>query len=425
MTITEAPITEAPLRRRLGVVGEPPPGPRTTLGAVAARRLFLAAFDRLDLTVRLHEPTGVRTIGRGGPVMEVHRPAELFARLGRDANLGFGEAYLTGAWDAEDLGALLTVPAARLPQLVPAPLQLLRRAVVPRTTRRHRGDRDDTRRDVAHHYDLSNELFGLFLDPTMTYSSAVFRTDRHEMPLRGDDLEEAQHRKIDALLDLAGVGVGTRLLEIGTGWGELALRAAGRGALVRSITLSCEQQELARRRVEAAGLADRVRIDLCDYRELEGEYDAVVSVEMVEAVGWRHWPAYFTTIDRVLAPGGRVAIQAITMPHDRMLRTRDDETWMTKYIFPGGFLPSVEALRGTARRHTGLRLISEAAFGAHYAETLRQWDESFRGRRAEVEAVGFDDDFCRMWHYYLEYCRAGFAAGYIDVHHLLFARETR
>jgi cyclopropane-fatty-acyl-phospholipid synthase len=317
------------------------------------------------------------------------------------------------------------VPAGRLARLVPAPLQVLRRAVVDRTSAEHRGREQDTRRDIAHHYDLSNDLFALFLDRTMTYSSGWFRTDEHGRPLPGDDLERAQHRKIDALLDLASVGPGTRLLEIGTGWGELALRAAARGAQVRTITLSTQQQELARRRIEAAGHGDRVQVDLCDYRAVEGEYDAVVSVEMIEAVGWRYWPTYFETIDRVLAPGGRVAIQAITMPHDRMRVTRDDETWMTKYIFPGGFLPSVEALDATSRGSTRLRLRSSTALGLHYAETLRQWDVEFRRRRPEVEALGFDDDFCRMWHYYLEYCRAGFAAGYIDVHQLLFTREGR
>jgi len=213
------------------------------------------------------------------------------------------------------------------------------------------------------------------------------------------------------------------VLEIGTGWGALAIRAAARGATVRSVTLSQEQADLARERVAAAGFADRVEVELCDYRAVAGEYDAVVSVEMIEAVGWRYWPAYFETIDRVLARGGRVAIQAITMADHRMRATRDGQTWITKYIFPGGFLPSVEALDRASRPTTSLRLRSAAGFGAHYAETLRRWDRAFAARAENVERLGFDGDFRRMWHFYLEYCRAGFAASYIDVHQLLLTRE--
>lgn len=402
-----------------------PSGPRTVLAAAAARAVFTAAMSRLDVTVELHTPEGVRTIGRGGPVMTVLRPDELFARLGRDQSVGLGEAYLSGAWDADDLAGLLAVPAAHLRDLVPGPLRLLRGAVMSRIPRENRGDVADTRRNIAHHYDLSNELFELFLDPTMTYSCAWFRTDGSGRPVAGDDLQAAQERKVDALLDLAAVGPGTRLLEIGTGWGALAVRAAARGATVRSVTLSEEQLTLARRRVADAGLAERVEIELCDYRAVTGTYDAVVSVEMVEAVGWRHWAAYLQTIDRVLAPGGRVAIQSITMPHDRMLATRDVRTWMTEYIFPGGFLPSVRALAETAHDHTALRLRSTTALGPHYAETLRQWDERFRAHAAEVDALGFDATFRRMWHFYLEYSRAGFLSGYLDDHHLLFTREDR
>ncbi|MCL2543775.1 MAG: cyclopropane-fatty-acyl-phospholipid synthase family protein [Nocardioidaceae bacterium] len=423
MTVTEPRAAqECPTARWTGLPA-PEPGLRTRVGAVVARRLFTGAVDRLPVTVHLHEPYGIRTTGRGGPVMDVLRPEELFARLGRDANIGFGEAYLTGAWEAEDLAGFLTVLARALEELVPRPLHGLRGLVMPRIGRHHRGDPADTQRDIAHHYDLSNELFALFLDPSLTYSSAWFRTDADGLPIEGDELEPAQERKIDALLDLAGVGPGTRLLEIGTGWGTLAIRAARRGADVVTVTLSEEQALLARQRVAAAGLSERVDVQLRDYRDVTGTYDAVVSVEMVEAVGWRYWPSYLSTIDRVLAPGGRVAIQSITMAHHRMLATRDTDTWITRYVFPGGFLPSVRALAEAARDHTSLRLRSGTSLGLHYAETLRQWDEAFTANSAEVEALGFDADFRRMWHFYLEYCRAGFAAGYIDDQQLLFTRE--
>ncbi len=220
------------------------------------------------------------------------------------------------------------------------------------------------------------------------------------------------------------------MLEIGTGWGELAIRAARRGATVHSITLSSEQLALAEERIAEAGYADQVTVALCDYRDLEAPvgphgatgYDAVVSVEMIEAVGHEYWQTYFETIDRVLAPGGKVAIQAITMPHDRMLATRNTYTWIHKYIFPGGLLPSVEAVDEVTREHTSLRLVERFQFGTHYAETLRLWDEAFLDRAEEVLALGFDEVFLRMWHFYLEYSRAGFASGYIDDYQLLWER---
>ena len=393
-----------------------PSGPRARVAARVARRLFTAAVDRLDVTVLV----GDQVLGRGGPVAVVHRPDEFFARLGRDQLIGFGEAYLTGAWDAEDLAGFVAVLAANVPSLVPAPLQRLRSLVVARPPRRQRGDRRHTRDNIAHHYDLSNDLFGVFLDPSLSYSSALFADD--PSTVTRTDLEAAQLRKIDRLLDQAGVGAGTRLLEIGTGWGELAVRAARRGATVHTITLSVEQQRLAQDRIAAAGVADLVEVEICDYRSVTGSYDAVVSVEMIEAVGWRYWRTYFETIDRLLRPGGRAAIQAITMPHERMLATRNTHTWINKYIFPGGFLPSVRAIDEVTRSHTALRLSDRLAFGEHYAATLRLWDRTFQASGAEVRGLGFDETFQRMWHFYLEYSRAGFASGYLNVHQLTFTK---
>ena len=213
------------------------------------------------------------------------------------------------------------------------------------------------------------------------------------------------------------------MLEIGTGWGELAIRAAARGATVHSVTLSSEQLELAERRIAEAGYADRVTLELSDYRDVQGSFDAIVSVEMIEAVGHEFWSTYFQTIDRLLAPGGRVGIQAITMPHDRMLATRNTFTWINKYIFPGGFLPSVTAIDEITRADTTLRISDRLSFGSHYAQTLQRWDDAFLAAGDQVRALGFDETFRRMWHFYLEYSRAGFASGYIDVQQLTFSRE--
>lgn len=185
-------------------------------------------------------------------------------------------------------------------------------------------------------------------------------------------LREAQERKIDRLLDLTNVGPGTRLLEIGSGWGELARRAARRGAKVRTITLSERQLAYTRQQAELAGLADSVQVELRDYRDTEGQYDAVLSVEMIEAVGKEHWPAYFSSLSRLLAPGGRVGLQAITMPHDRMLATARTQTWIIKYIFPGGLIPSMTAIRQNAAR-AGLHIRDDLSFGTHYARTLALW----------------------------------------------------
>ncbi|MER6492148.1 MULTISPECIES: cyclopropane-fatty-acyl-phospholipid synthase family protein [Streptomyces] len=396
------------------VVAVPRPSrPRDTVTAALVRR----ALRGLPLRARL---AGSGDVGLGGPLLQVHDPAAFHARIGTGGLVGFGESYMAGEWDAPDLVAALTVLAAHAADLIPAPLQRLRGLWAPRHPHEERNTPDGSRANISRHYDLSNDLFALFLDDTLSYSSAVFRG----FPADWDLLAAAQHRKIDRLLDLADVGAGTRLLEIGTGWGELALRAAARGARVTSLTLSAEQRSLALERVRAAGLEDRVSIELCDYREATGQYDAVVSVEMIEAVGAEFWPVYFRTLDARLAPGGRVALQAITMPHARMLASRDTFTWIHKYVFPGGLIPSTEAIEHTARDHTALRLARRDAFGAHYAETLRLWRERFTERADEVAALGFDETFRRLWTFYLAYSEAGFRSGYLDVQQYLFTKEN-
>lgn len=399
-----------------------PSGPRSRVSARVARRLFITAVNRLDVTV----VAGDEQWGKGGPTMVIHRPEEFFARIGRHQLIGFGEAYQVGAWDAEDLGGFLQVLAAEIADLVPASLQRLRSVVVKRPPRKEKSSTKNSRNNIAHHYDLSNDLFRLFLDPTLTYSSALFEGDPAQATAA--DLEAAQGRKIERLLDEAGVGPGSRVLEIGSGWGELCIRAARRGATITSLTLSVEQKALADERIAAAAAAEgfdaaQCSVEICDYRDVTGSYDAVVSVEMIEAVGWQYWRTYFETIDRVLAPGGRVAIQAITMPHDRMLATRNTYTWINKYIFPGGFLPSVRVIDEITREHTALRMAPAFSMGQHYAQTLKLWDDAFMARSDEVLRLGFDAIFLRMWHFYLDYSRAGFASGYIDVNQLTFTRD--
>jgi cyclopropane-fatty-acyl-phospholipid synthase len=398
-------------------VAHVPRGPLTAAAGAIADRLFRRAASRLPVRVVYPDGTVIGAADPTLPTMVVHRPEELARRVGRYGLIGFGESYMAGEWSSADPTGLLTEFAKRLVELIPPALQRFRPLAVVRHPGTQHNSRAHARRNIAVHYDLSNELFAEFLDETMTYSSAQF----DKLPASHDELATAQRRKIDRLLDSANVGPGSRVLEIGTGWGELALCAAQRGAQVRSITLSAEQQRLARDRVAAAGLSDHVAIELCDYRDVDGRYDAVLSVEMIEAVGYRFWPTYFQALDRLVVPGGRVAIQAITMPHDRMLATRDTYTWIQKYIFPGGLLPSTEAIIGITERHTRLRTVDMLSLRPHYAETLRLWRERFIARRDTVAALGFDDVFGRMWELYLAYSEAGFRSGYLDVYQWTFA----
>ncbi|MFE9580716.1 class I SAM-dependent methyltransferase [Nocardia sp. NPDC006044] len=397
-----------------------PAGARAAIAAAVADRLFRRAVRTLPLRVEYPDATVLGAGAQDAPRLILHRPADFAARLGVGGLIGFGESYMAGDWSAPDPAATLTVFAAHIDTLVPAPLRALRRLYVSKHPAAERNSETNSRSNIARHYDLSNNLFELFLDETLTYSSALFPATAP--PPRWADLAAAQQAKIDRILDRAGVGPGTRLLEIGTGWGELALRAAARGAQVRSVTLSTEQRALALNRIAAAGLSDRVSIDLLDYRQVRGEFDAVVSVEMIEAVGYEYLETFFETIDRVLAPGGRAVIQAITMPHHRMLATRHTYTWVQKYIFPGGFLPSTRLLADVAGRRTELVVREQLSMGEHYAHTLRLWQQRFNARADRVAELGFDPIFRRMWRLYLAHAEAGFRCGYLDVHQILLTR---
>ena len=395
-----------------------PAVPRGAAGlarAAVARALLSRAAARLP--IRIQAPDG-RLSGAGGPgspVLVIRDQDAFYRRLG-SGTAGLAEAYMTGAWDCDDLPGLFTVLASNVTTLVPAPLQALRRWYIPRRPTAEDATIEGARHNIQRHYDLSDDLFALFLDPSMTYSSALFAP--------GDSLADAQRRKIDALLDRTRVGQGTSVLEIGTGWGELAMRAATRGAQVTTLTISQSQWRTARRRAQAAGVADRVDVQLRDYREATGSYDVVLSVEMIEAVGERYWPAYFTTIDRLLAPDGRAGLQAITMPHDRMLATRGGHTWIHQYIFPGGQIPSLQAITGTLCEHTSLRVTADYPMGQHYARTLAEWRSRFLAATGQVGQLGFGPTFQRMWNLYLAYDEGGFRSGYLDVHQLVLERSS-
>ena len=383
-----------------------------------ARSILAQVAKRVPVDVVMPDGSplgGTRSPGAGRPAIEIVRPTALFERLAHHPKIGIGEAYMAGDWraaDGTDLVDVLMPFAERMTTAVPPWLLSLRGFVDRRIPAGQRNSLLGSRRNIEAHYDLSNDLFAAFLDETMSYSSALFDA---ALPLEGQPFEAAQLRKVHAILDMAKVGQDTRLLEIGTGWGTLALEAARRGALVTSVTLSREQAVLARRRVADAGYADRVDIRIQDYREVEGDYDAVVSVEMIEAVGEEYWSTYFRTIDERLAPGGVAAVQAILMSHERLLATKHSYGWIQKHIFPGGLIPSLQAIHETTDAETSLTMTGVDAFGADYAETLRRWRATFLARWPEVHALGFDETFRRKWEFYLAYCEAGFATGYLDV----------
>ncbi|WP_409465706.1 class I SAM-dependent methyltransferase [Amycolatopsis sp. GA6-003] len=387
--------------------------PHSPLRARAAEALFRHAVKSLAVRVAFPDGTVLGAGGPDAPEMRIHRPAAFFHRLGADAKIGFGEAYLVGDWTAEDLAGVLTPFAERLATLVPPFLQRFRRFAERMQPSEEENTIEGARSNIHRHYDLSNDLFSAFLDESMMYSSALFGP--------GDTLTQAQHRKLDSVLDYAGVREGSEVLEIGTGWGELSIRAASRGAKVTSLTISQEQKVLADARIAEAGFSDRVDVRLCDYREATGEYDSVVSVEMIEAVGASYWPTFFSTIGKRLRPGGRFGLQAITMDHDRMLASAKSYTWIHKYVFPGGIIPSVQAIEDGMRENTRLKLAGMREFGQDYARTLKLWRERFQQRWDDIRGFGFDDVFRRMWEFYLAYSEAGFRSGHLKVHQFGFA----
>ena len=376
--------------------------------AQAARRIILrlaAGIREGELTARL--PGGrTRVFGRRGAQPAVRIDVldnEFFRRVLLHGEIGFGEAYVDGLWRTDDLTALLELGIANRPH-VRLDLPWLTSASRLANVRLHRARRNtlDQARDNSHaHYDLGNEFFRLFLDETMTYSCAYFA--HPEQPLA-----DAQRAKYRLLCEKAQLKPGDHVLEIGSGWGGFAMFAAEQyGCRLTSLTISQEQLVLARERVAAAGLDDRVEILFCDYRDVAGQYDAIVSIEMFEAVGAEYFGAFFNACDRALKPGGRMAMQTISVPDRSFASMRDGVNWIQKYIFPGGLLPSIAELE-RALRDTRLVITGVEDIGPHYAITLRCWREAFMAQLPAVRALGFDDRFIRMWEYYLATSEAGF-----------------
>ena len=396
--------------------------PPSTERAGALTRLIAAPFhrllDRIDRgletgAIRASLPDGSHRLlgGRAdGPVavVAVHRWRALW-RLASGGSIGWYEGWAAGDWSSPDPVPLFALFMANRVSLGSAARSGgAARAAARALHWRRRNDRAGARANIAAHYDLGNDFYREWLDPSLTYSAALF--DGADEPLAA-----AQARKLAAVLARTGVGPGERLLEIGCGWGSFALCAAGQGVAVDALTLSAEQQAVVEERAAAAGLADRVTVRLLDYREVAGTYDAVASIEMVEAVGQRYWPAYLDTIARVLRPGGRAAIQYIVIADDVFPAYAANVDFIQRYVFPGGMLLSDSRFRALAEAR-GFAWADRRGFGLDYAETLRRWRVGFDAAVAEGRLPArFDARFVALWRYYLMYCEGGFRGGGIDV----------
>ena len=339
--------------------------------------------------------------------LQVHDP-DLFARLIRDGDLGFCEAYPDGGWSTPDLQAFLDLIHAAGDGLYDGfPGMGLVRAWERTRFWLQRNTRAQAKRNIARHYDLGNAFYAEWLDAGMTYSSAYFKNGQ-------ESLEKAQENKYKLLLDQMRARPGDHILEIGCGWGGFAEHAALAGMRVTGLTISRAQADYARARIARAGLADRVEIRLQDYRDETGSYDGIASIEMFEAVGMAYWPVYFQTLRDRLNPGRNATLQIITVQDRRWEVYRKGVDFIQKHIFPGGMLPSPLALRAEIEK-AGLRVAHSVEFGESYSQTLRRWHQAFNERWDRIQLLGFDDRFRRMWNFYLTSCAATFHSGNCDV----------
>jgi cyclopropane-fatty-acyl-phospholipid synthase len=379
-----------------------------------ASRFVLKALERLSVgRLALHLPDGTtRLFGSegAGPQAELHvRDWRFFRRVLVDGDIGFAEAYMEGLCDTPDLPGLIALLADNEKSLGRmAHTNALHDLALKFLHWHRRNSRRGSRKNIHAHYDLGNEFYRLWLDPTMTYSSALFDGTA------GTPLEAAQTAKYERILEQIGAKQGDSILEIGCGWGGFAETAARRGMRVTGITISREQLDYARARLEHAGLSDRVDLQFRDYRDMEGRYDHIVSIEMVEAVGERYWPDYFAALKRHVVPGGSILVQAIVIADDFFDSYRRHPDFIQTYVFPGGMLLSPASLREQCRQ-AGLKVAELYSFGLDYARTLETWLGRFDRVADQVAKMGFDDRFRRMWRYYLAYCAAGFSTGRTDV----------
>ena len=379
-----------------------------TLAAGVARRLSFRALEALqggEVVLRYPDGRGRRFGDGAGPslVVEIRHPEAFWRKLGARTRVGFGESYVDGDWDCDDLVGLFSLIGRNLETTASHPmLQRLYRLQELRPDRRPRQTLDAAKDSIVAHYDLGNELFQLMLDPTLTYSCAYW-----ERP--GMTLEEAQRAKIRHICEKLHLGPGDHVLEIGCGWGSFAIQAAADyGCRVTGLTLSPSQARLARERIAAVGLDQLIEIREEDYRLTEGRFSKIASIEMFEAIGLAEHGNYFSAVDRLLTRGGLACVQTIGVPDWRFARYRRRPDWIQQTIFPGSLLPSLEAIAtSVARTQLQINGVEEIGFG--YARTLREWRDNVMRNVEQIRALGYDERFLRIWTFYLSYCEAGFA----------------
>ncbi|HUQ09750.1 MAG TPA: cyclopropane-fatty-acyl-phospholipid synthase family protein [Steroidobacteraceae bacterium] len=389
-----------------------PAAPRASLLARLGRQLLLpqlGKFTRGELA--LVEPDGTRhSFGRRQPGFDVActlyiDDPQLFADAAFGGTVGAGEAYVRGLWRCDDLTALVRIFVANrdvMNALDSGLSAALSRPMLKLFHWANRNSKSGSARNIAAHYDLGNELYQLMLDDTMAYSCAIFA--------RGDaTLAEASAAKFDAVCRKLDLRASDHVLEIGTGWGGFAIHAAQRhGCRVTTTTISKQQRDFAVRKIAELGLSDRITVLLNDYRELEGQFDKLVSIEMVEAVGAKYLDGYFRHCGRLLKPEGAMLLQAITLQDQHYARALETVDFIQRHVFPGSFIPSVEALSRSMTRASDFKIFHLEDIGPHYARTLRAWRERFFQAIARVRELGYSDSFIRLWEYYLCYCEGGF-----------------
>ncbi|ALI54401.1 SAM-dependent methyltransferase [Celeribacter marinus] len=396
----------------------------STQGQENLPRYFTNVFDvakdmaRGQLDFVLPDGRVFRAAGKAaGPHAELHvQSDDVFARLIREGDLGFCEDYLDGGWTTPDLMALMDLVHADNDDLYDGfPGMAFVRAYERMRHWMNNNSKKQARKNISYHYDLGNDFYGLWLDETMTYSSAKYEGE-------GQSLAQAQTAKYRSMVDEMGVSAGDHVLEIGCGWGGFAEYAAGeRGLHVTGLTISQEQYDYATARIAKAGLSDRVTFKLQDYRDETAQYDGIASIEMFEAVGEKYWPTYFETVKACLKPDACATLQIITVQDRRFEIYRKNVDFIQKYIFPGGMLPSPTALRAQIAK-AGLTFKNSVEFGESYSKTLRLWFDDFNAQWDKIEAMGFDDRFQRMWNFYLTSCAATFHSGNCDVTQITMTR---
>jgi len=399
----------------------------TTKGQSNLPRYFAPVFDvirtlkrgRVDIIL----PDGRHFRAEGqepGYVAELHvHNADLFARTVREGDLGFCEAYMDGWWSTPDLMAFMDLIHDDADQIYDGfPGKALVQAYERLRFWLQSNTKRQAKKNISYHYDLGNDFYGLWLDETMTYSSAKFETGQ-------ESLEKAQTQKYASMIDQMGAQPGDHILEIGCGWGGFAEYAAKeRGMQVTCLTISEEQYKYAVERIEKAGLSDRVTFKLQDYRDETGMYDGIASIEMFEAVGEKYWPVYFETLRERLKPGKCATLQIITVSDARWEIYRRGVDFIQKYIFPGGMLPAPKVLRAEIEK-AGLEYVKSIEFGESYSQTLRRWYDTFNDKWDDVAQQGFDERFKRMWNFYLASCAGTFHVGNCDVTQVTVARPAQ